>query len=125
MKSVRPPTPFTKLFRKKTFYFRIDGFPKFIYLWFVSLIGQISKIFLTLFLQSENFVSQDCDDDMLDDFFFTEADLKVLLQYLCCKQCLCICLTFSSLRPNREVFHCCAISLLFVNWLDLTSCKWF
>ena len=32
-----------------------------------------------IFAQSSEFVTQDCDDDMLDDFFFTEADLKVLL----------------------------------------------
>ena len=31
------------------------------------------------FAQGSDFVTQDCDDDMLDDFFFTEADLKVLL----------------------------------------------
>ena len=31
------------------------------------------------FAQGSDFVNQDCDDDMLDDFFFTEADLKVLL----------------------------------------------
>ena len=53
--------------------------------------------------QGSDFVNQDCDDDMLDDFFFTEADLKVLSPHMY----LYLNLYFSSRRTWRYCHLIC------------------
>ena len=58
------------------------------------------------FAQGSDFVTQDCDDDMLDDFFFTEADLKVLLSDMCLNFYLYLYFSPTG-RPNMSLclFH--------------------
>ena len=39
-------------------------------------------------------MNQECDDDMLDDFFFTEADLKARLENVRCVYHWIVCVRF-------------------------------